>query len=1091
MNKKVLHYLFENITEEKPANIAVRTQTESISYRELNIQANRLANLLSHFSVEKEDITAVFLENRLVQLISILGIFKSGSIYLPLDQKYSQNYWEQLYTKIKPKALLISKINFNSFLAYNSLFEYNIPFVIVVDINDNELVFSEYKNIEGNYIEQEIDAALSIQNNDIAVEGEDSNYIFFTSGSTGKPKAVLGSHQSLSHFIHWESKELNITENVRVGQLTSLSFDASLRDIFVALINGGTICFPSKEVKEDSALLLQWLKTEKITLLHTIPTMLRLLSPINNDLEIANKIEFPELEYILLAGEKLYAKDITNWRKLYGNNTTIINLYGATESTLVKSFYRIENDLNRNSSDVLPVGQPISNTRILIVNEANELSRINEKGDIYIKTPFLSKGYYKDAALTGEKFVQNPLNHERDIVYKTGDYGKYDQDRNVIVIGREDGMVKLNGVRIDMNSIETVILELNDIHTVKCMIYNSDSISSSLVCFYESNTISENDLRNHFATYLSVYETPSIVFRLKEFPINANGKVDTVRLQSSIQNRLSEQNTAQKEQPVNPVEEKLITLWQEILNVANIGTEDHFLSLGGNSIKQILLRSKIRLAFNVNLTIEDLFSCPTIRSQAAHISSLPVLESIIGKNEIVPIAKNENGYIISNEQLRIWLASQSADHSKANNMAYTYNVSGDFKVDLYKKALQEIVNRYEILRTGFVVNEAGDVVQKITDKIKIDSIFEYKAVNESFSDNDAKELLKTFNNTVFDLKKAPLLQFLLIKTADKKFILSTLMHHIIGDYTSDQIIISEVMKLYNAYEKGISLQLNPISVQYKDYASWIKNRLTNNEFSSEKSFWETYLENVRQQPKWYKISNIDNYDGAHYAKLLSGKLAGEIKKYCADNNYNLMGLMTSALGILIHKISGQNDVIIGAPINLRSHPNLIDQVGLYLNMSPFRVTIKEHHQVKEIISEIIKSQIKIFDNSFYPFDSILEDFDNKNNFNLMERIDLYVNFINHEDAVNTNNLENITFVPQEKTVKRSKFPICFYINNYQDGISYVIEYQKNVFSDLEISKLGERFLLCLEQVIENQDKTIDKISLIDKKTIPSFSFKMT
>ncbi|MEN2401848.1 condensation domain-containing protein [Flavobacterium sp. MC2016-06] len=1089
MNKKVLHYLFENIAEEKAANIAVRTETESVSYSELNIQANRLAHLLTHFFIKKDDITTVFLDNRLVQLIAILGIFKSGSVYLPLDQKYSQNYWEELYTKIKPKALLISKSNFNSFLEYDALFEYSIPTIIAVDINNNQLVFSEYKKIDGTYIEKEIDTELSIYNNDIAVEGEDSNYIFFTSGSTGKPKAVLGSHQSLSHFIHWESKELNVTEKVIVGQLTSLSFDASLRDIFVALINGGTICFPSKEIKEDSVLLLEWLKNEKITLLHTIPTMLRLLSPIQNALEIAVANEFPELEYILLAGEKLYAKDITNWRKLYGNNTTIINLYGATESTLVKSFYRIENNLNRNSEEVLPVGQPISNTRILVVNEVNELCRINEKGDIYIKTPFLSKGYYKDAGLTAEKFVQNPLSQEKDIVYKTGDYGKYDQDRNVIVIGREDGMVKLNGVRIDMNSIETVILKLNDIHTVKCMIYNSDSISSSLVCFYESNTISENDLRTHCSKYLSVYEMPSIIFRLTEFPINANGKVDTVSLQNSIQNRLSAEKSIQKEQPVNAVEEKLITLWQEILNVQNIGTEDHFLSLGGNSIKQILLRSKIRIAFNVNLTIEDLFLCPTVCSQAAHILSLPVLESIVVKNEIVPISKNEDGYGISNEQLRIWLASQFEDHSRANNMSYTYNVNGDFKVELYKKALQKIVNRYEILRTGFDVNEAGEVVQKIVDEVEIDSIFDYKIVGQSFGENDVKEHLKSFSNTVFDLKKAPLLQFLLIKISENKFILSTLMHHIIGDYTSDQVIISEVMKLYNAYEKGSSIELNPINVQYKDYAYWIKNRLANNEFSSEKDFWENYLENIKQQPKWYKNSNTENYDGAHYSKVLSAKFTGEIKKYCADNNYNLMGIMTAALSVLIHKISGQNDVIIGAPINLRSHPNLIDQVGLYLNMSPFRVKINGQHEVKEIIHETIKNQIKIFDNSFYPFDSIIEDFDLKNNFNLMERIDLYVNFINHEDKDESNDLDNITFIRQDKTVKRSKFPICFYINNHQDGISYVIEYQKNVFSDLEISKLGERFLLCLEQFLEDQHKTIDKISLVDKKTIPSFSLK--
>jgi amino acid adenylation domain-containing protein len=625
MNKKVVHYLFENQVRKGPERIAISMDTEELTYRDLNAGANRVVHLLNDLAagrkdaMDKDNIVAVFLEDNLVQLITLLGIFKSGSIYCPLDRKYNRGHWEELFQTIRPKTLLISRDRLSMFLQFSALFEYSIPVIIIVDRSGSMLSFFQYRSHPHEELAYGDD--LSEGDPQVQVEGEAACYIFFTSGSTGSPKPVLGCHQSLSHFIHWETNELGITDKVRTALLTSLSFDASMRDIFVPLLNGGTICIPAKGTKEDISGLIQWIKTEKITLLHTIPTMLRLLSPTEKPSGEPGDT-FPDLGHLLLAGEKLYNRDIAGWRERYGDNTAIYNLYGATESTLIKSFYRVKDELTGKPSDLLPVGQPISNTKLLILNEANGLCGINETGSIYIRTPFLSKGYYKDEESTAAKFVQNPLLEEKEIVYKTGDHGKYDAERNVIVIGREDAMVKLNGVRIDLNSIESAIMGQGAVEAVKCLVYEPDTVDSMLVCFFRSGNVDETRLRQYCGNHLSQYEMPSLICRLDEFPVNANGKVDTAVLQTLAQK--IQAGTEGSTEPKTMTESRLADIWQTLLGVAAIGASDSFFELGGNSLKAIRMINEIHKKFGVKVSVDDVFKGGILRELAKTIDDLAI-----------------------------------------------------------------------------------------------------------------------------------------------------------------------------------------------------------------------------------------------------------------------------------------------------------------------------------------------------------------------------------------------------------------------------------------------------------------------------------
>ncbi len=1084
VNKKVIHTVFENIVAQKPTNIAIETEGFKISYSQLNSYANQIAHILKSLDIEKGDVVAVFFNQVLVQILSLIGIFKKGGVYLPLDKKYKQNHWGELYTRIQPNALLISQEYFDIVKKYNAEYEFSIPKVIIVDISpEMELQYDVYVYTDGTYIKMESENVKEDGNLKLDIDGEDPNHIFFTSGSTGKPKAVLGNHKSLSHFIHWETKELQLAENDRIGQLTSLSFDASLRDIFLPLINGATICIPASKVKDDVNQLNEWLQKEEITIVHTVPTMLRLLLNADDDL-LDNKTNFSSLRYLLLAGEKLYNRDITSWREKNGDHTCIINLYGATESTLVKSFHRVENPLVGKPSDGISVGKPISNTALIILNSENKLCTIHEKGSIYIKTPFLSSGYYKAQELTKEKFIQNPLSSEKDIIYKTGDYGTYDASRNITVLGREDGVLKINGIRCDINSIESTILELEKVAMVKCLVKESEDDNTSIICFYSSEEPLEETIRNHCFKYLPHYEIPSLMIHVASFPTNANGKVDTAYLNNKLKEvtDLTQDNT----QPINDIEESVLRIWKEVLSKEQMGTENSFLSLGGNSIKQVLLRSKIYKEFGVQVTIENLFTHATISKQASLISSLLVSQSANTYNTIKPIAKNPDGYVVSNEQLRIWITSQSNEESIAHNMYYTYDIEGNFELSLFVNAIKAVIEKYEILRTSFLINDQGEVVQKVLDNIDVDNMLSHHIIEENKNEDEIKEYIKSFSNYAFDLEEAPLFRLQLLQTGNQKFTLSTVMHHIIGDYTSDKIIISEILKLYNGYKANETVTLNPLEIQYKDYAAWMVNRLENNEFIAEKKFWTTHLEGISKQEKWYIPIPTTNYEGEYFVKKVPQTLTKEIKDYCTETNQNLMGVFATALGILIHKINNQQDVVIGLPINLRNHPDLMNQVGLYLNVLPLKITINTHNNVQHILDATSRDQVKMMDHSFYPFDNIVEDFEQLNGLNLLDRIDVYMNFINHLDT-SGNTLEDVTITPRKREARMSKFPICFYINNSDTELSIRIEYQTSQFNQKEISKIGERFMLCLEKIIKTSNTPVQSINLVEKTSIPVFS----
>ncbi|WP_306352343.1 non-ribosomal peptide synthetase [Flavobacterium sp. '19STA2R22 D10 B1'] len=1079
MNKKVIHTVFENVAMSHGTNIAIETENTKISYRQFNEEANKIAHLLYQKGYNNESRIAVFCEDAVAQLIALMGVFKSGNIYVPLSVKYKENHWDVLFNKVQPNALIITKDNLSVFEKFNKLFDYTIPELIVVCINNkNEILCISQKYENGIYTEDNTVIKENTTNLIVDIDENGANYIFFTSGSTGKPKAVLGQHKSLSHFIHWEAKELDIDSTSRIGQLTSFSFDASLRDIFLPLLKGGCICLPSKGTSENTTKLCEWFIEKQITILHTVPTMMRSILKAF-DKKSSTQNYFKDLQYLLLAGEKLYVKDIVNWREKFGENTCIINLYGATESTLVKTFYRVKDDIQNANAEELCVGKPISNTNILILNTENKICEIGEVGDIYIQTPFLTKGYYQDTELTQEKFIQNPLSEFQDIIYKTGDYGKYDTERNTIVLGRKDGIVKINGVRCDLNSIERNILEFSKIKEVKCIPYLEKGTNQLIMCFYSSPVEINEELKAYCLKTLSEYELFGLhLLYIEKFPVNANGKIDTAILNEKI--AIYFQQHKEIVLPINEVEEKLSAIWKELLGVDRISTLDNIFLLGANSIQLIQIAGRIHSDLGIELTILDLFSIPVLKDLAKKISSSQTTIYY----EIPKVEISEN-YRVSSSQFRLWILSQYEESSLAYNMPNFIIIENSFNIELFKKAIYCVIDRHEVLRTVFKEIQ-GELKQIIKKREELDFIIDYK----DFRMLDNGEQLATAyivddSLIQFDFEKGPLIRMALLQLENHKYVFYYNMHHIISDGWSMNILERDVMAYYEAFISNKESKLPPLKIQYKDYALWQQKRLESETSNKGRGFWLEQLSGtlpVFSLPSNKIRPKVYTHSGHRFETCISDIATQTLKEYCKKNHGTLFVGLLAIWKILLHKYSGQEDIIIGSPVSGRDHVDLKDQIGFYVNTLALRTNIDSSKNFDLFFEAVKESTLQSFEHQTYPFDKLVEQLSVKRDMSRNPVFDVLLTLQNTGDVeenitINSELYETITDGGEEL----AKFDLSFHFKEVGKGLYFQITYNTDIYEPSMMIQLMNHYKNIMCNLLESPTKPINEIDYITQE----------
>ncbi|RAJ77625.1 non-ribosomal peptide synthase protein (TIGR01720 family)/amino acid adenylation domain-containing protein [Chitinophaga dinghuensis] len=1044
MDKKVIHSVFEKAAEKFPANTAVVSATENITYSELNAYANRLAHVLQLAGCTPEQIVNVVIPASVPQITALLAIFKTGGVYLPVDIAFAEKKLQQIFRDTFDGILVVTAAE-KEFVC-RRLQELEVDIQRLIVLHDDRRI-DLYRCEKSVFLPVTFTEENDWQRNlPLIADGNSSNYIFYTSGSTGEGKAILGANAGLSHFIHWETKEFGFNETLRVSQLTAVTFDAALRDVFTALINGGTVYIPAAEIKNDPAALLAWLGENRIQLVHCVPSLFRVLTTeLILNLEAAKQLQ---VKYLLMAGEMLYVKDVLNWRQVMGDRTQLVNLYGATETTLVKTFYRI-NEVSENPSQSIPAGKPISNTTVAIIRNGR-VCQPGETGEIYIKTPFATKGYYNNEALTSACFVQNPLATVPDIVYKSGDQGRYLADGNIEVIGRLDNLVKVNGVRVELGEVERAMLGLENVTGCVVTVHRSVDNISTLTAYYTGASLEADVLRLQLSRYLNQQLIPTWFIHLDKFPLNTNGKIDRKALPAPVQEQL------QGEAPEGELEMALADLWKAILGLEKVGRNVSFFSAGGHSLRAMQLLGRIHKAFGTAMKVQDIFLYPTIREQAAYI-----VRHKTGEKYNIRSVGEKASYSLSSSQKRIWVLSQFENSSVAYNMSGAYVFEGDLDVAALEYSLQQLVARHESLRTLFREDVDGIRQFILTADIAAFRMQFQDLRTAADAAHTADEQVRKSMAEPFQLSEDLPIRAELLQLEDNKWVFLFTMHHIICDYWSMMILVKELWTLYNSQVRGEASSLVPLKLQYRDYASWQEQQLEEGLLEQARKYWMQQLREeppVLQLPTDYPRPAMKSYNGSIAARVLDNGVITRLQEMLQDKGATLFMGLLAAVNSLLYKYTAQEDMIVGSPVAGRYHADLQDQIGMYLNTLPLRTRFSAAESFNQLLDQVKSMTLAAYEHEAFPFELMLEELPLQRDMSRSTLFDVLI------DLHDTRDLKNI--LPESGlTVNRyqgtahvvSKFDLTFMFMVSESDVYLSLEYNTDLFSAATANRIIDHF----------------------------------
>ena len=778
-------------------------------------------------------------------------------------------------------------------------------------------------------------------------------------------------------------------------------------------------------------------------------------------------------------GEKLFGKDILKWQSAVGNQVNIVNLYGATETTMIKTFYRVKGS-PKTPGQLIPVGKPMSNTLVAVINDGM-ICKPGEIGEVFIKTPFITKGYPFDKELQARVFVQNPLQNEREeIVYKTGDLGKVLENGDLEILGRNDNQVKVNGIRVELNEIENAIQSIEGVEESVALLHTNKDNQASLVCYYTSETLSPDDLKAALTERIERAVVPHWILKLDELPLNINGKVDRKALaKKELILDASEYHAPQGEEEL-----RLESIWKEVLHLSQVSRDVSFFSIGGTSLKAIQVISRVSKEFNVLLKIGDIFDYQSI----AQLAQLIIASSKSVHRQIMPIATKEF-YDVTYAQKRLWIVDQLQEGQIAYNMPSAYKISGTLERDVFQEALKKVVEKHEILRTTFVAVD-GHPMQKVHDVTEFEiSITEIDITTHPDQQNKIQEIADEYWNQPFDLKKGPLFRAIMIVLSESEFVFLVNMHHIISDGWSMDILASEVFNCYEYLKYGGESFVSTLRIQYKDFADWENQQLAEENANGHHQFWLDQFEGdipVLNIPFAKERPLLATFNGENVVFNIDENSVLKIKELLKACDVTLFIFLMTLVKMLLYRHSGQHDLVVGMPVANRDHKDLENQVGLYVNTLAIRTQLDTKMSFENLLQKVKSTMVEAHKHSIYPIDLLVEELELPYNQSRNSLFDVMVQIQDTADSVNSARfMESLEIEKLHLKPPSSKFDFTFNFLEDNGQLEVGIEYNTDIYEAAFVEKLKSDIISLVQMVLDDKSSSLHDLrySLLDDHEI--------
>ena len=1055
MQRPVFFEQFQLQSGLHPDRTAVDAEDGPTSYADLERESNRIAASLMRAGVRPRagDVVALMLGPGSAYVAALLGVSKAGAAFMPLPADLPEAR-RQYYLGKAGCRHVITGAEYRDLVAADAALKVLLP--------------QHWADEDGD------------RSPGVAISPTDPCYVMFTSGSTGHPKAVLGSHRGLSHFLRWELAELALRDDVRGSWLAPITFDVSLRDLLVPLMAGGTVCVPPETVRTQPHALLDWLSARDVTLVHCVPTLLRLLNRSLQERPRSGPV-WPSLRHMLVAGEPLLACDVATWRRMSATQAEILNLYGPSETTLAKLFLRV-GVVSEDDRSVLPIGRPLPNTAVFILQDQRACAP-GEVGEICIATPYRSLGYLGDPDLTAAAFVRNPLGgNASDVIYRSGDLGRLLPDGTVQCLGRQDGQIKLNGVRIELAEIEAVLRGLPGVEQCACALHSLSGERSLLVAYYSrpaelSDALDPQIVRRHLETHLPQSMMPHRIMRLASIPTTISGKVNRKALPKPAEVYYGDEGHVEAQ---SPTETSLARIWGDLLELEVVGVTTDFQFLGGDSLRAIRALMRIHQDFGVDVSLKDFYRLGTVRAMAAHIDALA------GRLAVAPIPAAPAGAMpaASPGQERLWRLHCMGIAPTAYNLPAAFEVLGDVDVDLLERALQLLLRRHESLRTVFAEVD-GRAHRRVIEDLAVDvRRIDLRTVEDA--EVRAAELALEDESCAFDLAHGPLLRLtVLIMPAPPgsgpRHLLLFNIHHIISDVWSLGVLARELGQAYNALITGVQPDWPPLAVQQRDVLAWLAARLEHEEMRPAREYWlGRFAEPVSalDLPIDRPRPVARTFRGGTRRRRLPVHLVDALERLARSQQCTLFVLLQALVKVQLHRYTGQSDIVVGSPVAGRDHPDLQGQIGYFVNVLALRDRIDPDQSFEALLGEVRRNTQDALNHQTYPFDLLVgalalpRDMSRSPLFDVMVVVDTF------EPSALA--LEGAQVRPwrDDNAWNSSRFDLVFHFQREEDELVLDLNYNSDLFDTSRIDRACTHLEALAESVCASPATPVGDLNLL-------------
>ncbi|HET6976573.1 MAG TPA: amino acid adenylation domain-containing protein [Pyrinomonadaceae bacterium] len=1012
---------FFSIAETHPELAAICAREQSWHYSELSQRARAIARFLLNDGLRQGDVVAVSGAPSFDLIASLLGVMAAGGVILPLDPNLPENRRELMVCEADAARLLMT----------------------------DELPQMPTSGATETLPE---------------IDPEDPAYIFFTSGTTGVPKAVLGCHKGLAHFLKWQRSTFKIGPGDRCAQLTALSFDVVMRDIFLALTSGASLHLPGSQ---DS--ILSWIHDEQITVMHTVPSLVQSWLA-----DVSPAITLRSLRYAFLAGEPLTDSLVRRWRSQFPEAGTIVNLYGPTETTLAKCFYVVP---EQPSFGVQPVGRPLPETQAIVLNPGGGLCGIGERGEINIRTPFRTLGYLNQPE-ENERFVKNSL--VPDVIYKTGDLGRYRLDGTLEILGRVDDQIKVRGVRIEPNEITNVLLKHSSVQAAAVVGYKTPEGDSALAAYVVAAEGVLPELRAFLSRQLPAAMVPSSFVALAELPLTANGKLDRRKLPAPDTASTQVEEVA----PRNWTEEVLVGIWAEVLRRDHIGVEDDFFALGGHSLLATQVIARVRHVFHVELPLRRLFERPTVRLLAETIDESVRFNADVSVPALVPVLR-EAPMPLSFAQERLWFLHQLQPESFAYNMTAWIDLTGPLNPVALDQATTEIIRRHEILRTSFALAD-GDAIQVINESPRaILTVVDLGGLTNEEQDVQSQLLSKEQAQRPFDLAHGPLLRGTLLRYDDEHHSMLLGIHHIAADAWSTTIFIHEVGTLYGSLVTGRHSELPELVIQYVDFAAWQRSWLQGEVLDTQLAYWKQQLQNsppMLELPTDRPRPPVQTFRGESVTLSVPEELASQLVSLSRKHGATLFMTLMAVFKTLLYRYSGSEDIVVGTGIAERKSVELERMIGLFINQLAIRTQLSAQQTFVELLENVRDTSLAAYAHQDLPFEKLVAEVQPERS---LSRTPIFQVMLMMQTAPGTrSSLTDVTARLRTKAGGGAKFDLTMHAIPTSSDLRIILEYNTILFDADRINRLLGHFHSLLETVAQQPGQRLGDLELLtnDERT---------